>query len=94
VPVADGAAGATEIAVRPHALHLAAPGGAVDGSRIWIDGKVSEREFLGEFVRYSVKAGSTDLVVDQPHYMGEAGYAPGAVVRVGLNPAQARLLAA
>jgi iron(III) transport system ATP-binding protein len=94
VPVAAGVAGATELAVRPHALHLAAPGSAADGARIWIDGKVSEREFLGEFVRYSVKAGATDLVVDQPHYMGEAGYAPGAAVRVGLNPAQARLLSA
>jgi len=94
IPVATVATGATEIAVRPHALQLAAPGAAADGSRVWADGRVAEREFLGEFVRYNVKAGATDLVVDQPHYMGEAGYAPGAAVRVGLNPAQARLLAA
>ena len=45
-------------------------------------------------MRYSVRAGTTDLVIDQPHYIGEAGFAPGAAVRVGINPAQARLLAA
>ena len=94
IPLDAGAAGAgpAEIAVRPHALQLAAPGAPVDGGRIWTDGKVTEREFLGEFVRYSVTAGATELIVDQPHYMGEAGFAPGAAVRVGINPAQARLL--
>ena len=39
---------------------------AADGSRVWTDGRVAEREFLGEFVRYSVKAGATDLVVSGP----------------------------
>jgi len=53
-----------------------------------------EREFLGEFVRYNVKVGSTELVVDQPHYMGEPGFAPGAAVRIGINPAQVKLLSA
>jgi nicotinamidase-related amidase len=33
-----------------------------------------------------------ELTVDQPHYMGEAGFAPGADVRVGINPAQVKLL--
>ncbi|HET9402976.1 MAG TPA: ABC transporter ATP-binding protein [Burkholderiales bacterium] len=96
IPLVPGAAGAgaVEFAVRPHALQLAAPGGAADSGRIWTDGKVTEREFLGEFVRYSVTAGAAELVVDQPHYMGESGFAPGAAVRVGLNPAQARLLSA
>jgi iron(III) transport system ATP-binding protein len=87
-------AGPADIAIRPHALQIAAPGGAADGARIWLDGRVTEREFLGEFVRYSVKAGAAELVIDQPHYMGEAGFAPGAAVRVGINPAQARLLSA
>ncbi len=87
-------AGPVEFAVRPHALQIAVPGAPADGGRIWTDGEVTEREFLGEFVRYSVKAGATELVIDQPHYMGEPGYAPGAAVRVGINPAQARLLTA
>ena len=94
IAVDGGAAGPAEFAIRPHALQLAAPGGPMDGGRIWVDGTVTEREFLGEFVRYKVKVKATDLVVDQPHYMKEAGFAPGAAVRVGINPAQARLLSA
>jgi len=91
---AAATAGAAELAIRPHALHLAAPGATADRARTWFDGSVAEREFLGEFVRYKVKVGATEMVVDQPHYLGEPGFAPGASVRVGINPAQARLLPA
>jgi len=94
IVVDGGTAGAAEFAIRPHALQLAAPGGPVDSGRIWVDGTVTEREFLGEFVRYIVRVGTVELIVDQPHYMREAGFAPGAAVRVGINPAQARLLPA
>ncbi len=94
IVVDGGTAGAAEFAIRPHALQLAAPGGPVDSGRIWVDGTVTEREFLGEFVRYNVRVGTVELIVDQPHYMREAGFAPGAAVRVGINPAQARLLSA
>jgi len=94
IAVDGGAAGPAEFAIRPHALQLAAPGGPMDGGRIWVDGTVTEREFLGEFVRYIVRVGTVELIVDQPHYMREAGFAPGAAVRVGINPAQARLLPA
>ena len=86
------APGAMEIAIRPHALQLAARGATADGARTWIDGTVIAREFLGEFVRYNVNTGAAELIVDQPHYMGEAGFAPGAQVRVGVNPAQVKLL--
>jgi iron(III) transport system ATP-binding protein len=74
-------------------MQLAAPGKPLDAGRTWLDGTVAEREFLGEFVRYYVKVGTAELVVDQPHYMGEPGFAPGAAVKVGINPAQVRLLA-
>jgi iron(III) transport system ATP-binding protein len=91
---ATAPAGPAEIAIRPHAMQLAAPGKLLDAGRTWIDGTVAEREFLGEFVRYSVKVGTADLVVDQPHYMGDPGFAPGATVRVGFNPAQVKILIA
>jgi iron(III) transport system ATP-binding protein len=45
-------------------------------------------------VRYNVKVGTARLVVDQPHYMGERGFAPGARVKVGINAAQVKLLSA
>jgi len=91
---AAATAGAAELAIRPHALHLAAPGATADRARTWFDGSVAEREFLGEFVRYKVKVGTAEMIVDQPHYLGEPGFAPGASVRVGINPVQARLLPA
>ena len=86
-------AGPAEILIRPHAMLLAATGSAVGTGRSWLDGTVMEREFLGEFVRYRVKAGGAELTVDQPHYMGEPGFAPGSIVKVGINPAQVSLLA-
>ncbi|MBI3935508.1 MAG: ABC transporter ATP-binding protein [Betaproteobacteria bacterium] len=87
-------AGAVQIAVRPHALALAAPGAAPDPARIWVDGIVAEREFLGEFVRYRIRAGDADLIADQPHLAGEPGFAPGNAVKVGINPAQVKMLGA
>ena len=84
--------GPVEIAIRPHAMMLAAPDRPLDGGRSWLEGTVTDREFLGEFVRYNVKVGTTELVVDQPHYMGEPGFAPGARVKVGINPAQVKVL--
>jgi len=87
------APGPMAIAIRPHALQLADRGGTADAGRTWLDGTVLAREFLGEFVRYNVRTGPAELTVDQPHYMGEAGFAPGAEVRVGINPAQVKLLA-
>jgi iron(III) transport system ATP-binding protein len=86
--------GTAEIAIRPHALALAALGGAAESGRTWMSGTVAAREFLGEFVRYTVQVGAASLIADQPHYMGEPGFAPGAAVRVGINPAQVRLLRA
>ena len=94
--LAGGAAsaGPVEIAIRPHAMQLAAPGAPLDNGRSWLDGTVAEREFLGEFVRYNVKVGTAELIVDQPHYMGERGFAPGTRVKVGINSAQVKLLSA
>ncbi len=86
--------GPAEIAIRPHAIRLAAPDAAGDAGLVWTEGRVTLREFLGEFVRYTVRIGQTDLTADQPHHTGDPGFAPGAAVRVGINPAQVRLLSA
>jgi len=86
--------GPAEIAIRPHAIHLAARDVAGDAGLVWAEGSVTQREFLGEFVRYTVKIGQTELTADQPHHTADPGFAPGATVRVGINPAQVRLLRA
>jgi iron(III) transport system ATP-binding protein len=87
-----GRTGRVEIAFRPHSVALsAAPGNA---SRHWVAATVSEREFLGEFVRYRVRAGDVELIADQPHALGDPGFAPGARVHVGVDPGQLRLIPA
>ncbi|HJQ62639.1 MAG TPA: ABC transporter ATP-binding protein [Burkholderiales bacterium] len=81
-----------EIAIRPHALRLAPAGQPGDAGRIWLEGVVTEREFLGEFVRYRVKVGDTEFIADETHFIGGASHLPGAHVKLGIDPAQVKLL--
>jgi iron(III) transport system ATP-binding protein len=67
---------------------------AGDDRRVWLDGMVTEREFLGEFVRYTVKVRGAELIADQPHFSGSTSYAPGSAVKLGVNPLQVKLLSA
>jgi len=90
----SGAARDAAIAIRPHALMLAAGDQPRDAARIWLDGVIAEREFLGEFVRYTVKVGDTDFVADEMHFIGGISHVPGSRVKVGINPAQVKLLSA
>jgi iron(III) transport system ATP-binding protein len=84
------AAGPAEIAVRPHTIAL---GLTANGSkRVWIEGTIAEREFVGEFVRYTVKVKSGTIIADQAHHMGRPTLEPGSTVHVGIDPAQVRLL--
>ncbi len=83
---------ATAVSVRPHTLAVVARGSATDGRRIWLDAEVHRREFLGEFTRYSVRAGGRTLTVDAPHLASEPLLAVGAQVRVGIDPAEVRAL--
>ena len=96
LPLKDGDApppGPAALAFRPHQVVLAEAGAASDASRIWMQGAVESAEFLGEFSRYRVRVGGLALLADQPHYAGLAMYPPGAQVRVGMAPAQLRVLA-
>jgi iron(III) transport system ATP-binding protein len=82
------------LSLRPHALQLGAPDAPRDGQRVWLPGTVASREFLGEFTRYHVRVGQRLLAVDEAHHAGRPLHAPGAAVQLGLQPGQARLLAA
>ncbi len=92
LPLAEGIPGQGEasIAFRPHGVLVAER--ASDAARVWLSGTVTEREFLGEFVRYHVRAGTADLIADQPHYFGVRDFPRGAQVRLGIDPGQVRLL--
>jgi iron(III) transport system ATP-binding protein len=86
--------GTAEIAFRPHTLSLATPDAKPSGDRIWLEGRVAHREFLGEFIRYRIDVQGKDIVADQPHYGGNVEFAPGSEIRIGIEPAQVRVLPA
>jgi len=92
LPLVEGmpAHGEASIAFRPHGIILADH--ETDPSRLWLSGSVSEREFLGEFVRYHVRVGSANLIADQPHYLGVPDFGREAQVHMGIDPAQIQVL--
>ena len=91
LPGAAHVAGDAEIVVRPHSITLAkAPRGS---GHAWAEGSVSDREFLGAFIRYTVNIGDAVLIADEPHRIGHTSHAPGDRVHIGIDLAQVRLLA-
>ncbi len=83
---------ALTISFRPHSLRVDARAAAPGPQDLWMTGTVEASEFLGEFTRYRVQVGPHSLVVDQPHRVGLGRLPAGAAMRLGLEPAQARLL--
>jgi len=86
--------GNASIAFRPHTLSLAVADRAGAADRIWVDGTIAHREFLGEFVRYRIDARGTELIADQSHFGGSVEFVPGSAIKVGIAPAQVRVLPA
>ena len=91
-PETPPALGAAALAFRPHQVSIRVRDEQVDASRLWLNGRVESAEFLGEFSRYRVRVGEVAMVTDQPHYAGLAMFAPGAEVRLGIEPTQVRFL--
>jgi iron(III) transport system ATP-binding protein len=87
------APGEVEIAFRPHAVTLVAAGEPAGGGLTWIEGSVTQREFLGEFIRYTVRTGKAEIVADQAHYTGARSFTSGETVKLGIQPQQIRVLA-
>ncbi len=92
LPAAPPYTGAAEIAFRPHALSLTAPGSSAAPGRISVTGKVTEREFLGEFIRYRIAVGDSIVIADQPHFGGNVEFVPGHSVSIGIDLGQLKLL--
>jgi iron(III) transport system ATP-binding protein len=60
--------------------------------RIWLPGRVSDSEFLGHMMRFTVTVGPHRLLVDDEHHLGRDHFAVGEKVRLGLDPSQMRFL--
>jgi iron(III) transport system ATP-binding protein len=95
MPLPGGAApaGPAEIAIRPHTIAFAGRDGRENPECLWLDGTIAQREFLGEFVRYTVKTAAGELVADESHFAGHAVRANGERVKIGIDTTQARVLA-
>ncbi len=76
---------------RPHALRIDSLDSAAPQQGIVLHGTVEASEFLGEFTRYSVRAGTHALAVDHPHQAGGAAFAVGSAVQLSLEPSQVLL---
>jgi iron(III) transport system ATP-binding protein len=81
-----------DVVIRPHTISLARTQG--DASRAWLAGTVTEREFLGAFIRYTLQVGGEALIAEVTHRIGGESYKLGDAVHAGIDVAQARLLAA
>ncbi|HEX4885142.1 MAG TPA: ABC transporter ATP-binding protein [Casimicrobiaceae bacterium] len=87
--IADGAADAL-IAFRPHAVRLA--GGAADEG-LAFDAEVAAVEFLGEFVRYELRAGTVKVTADLPHARHEPALPAGHRARFAVPSGEILVLA-
>jgi iron(III) transport system ATP-binding protein len=77
------AAGPACISIRPQDVSVGTNG---------IPAVVSEREFLGSTVRYRMRAGEHELIVEVPHRRGQASHDLGSRVALGIDPRQITLL--
>jgi len=84
--------GTVTLAMRPGSLAIVTTEASRDPARAWVPGVVEDREFLGEAVRYRVRAGALPLIVDAPHVAGAAMLPAGARVMIGIDPARVRVL--
>jgi iron(III) transport system ATP-binding protein len=73
------------IAVRPQDVVVGAAGNGIPAT-------VIEREFLGGFTRYRMRAGGHAFVVDVPHRRGAATHAIGDTVGLTIDPQQVSVL--
>jgi iron(III) transport system ATP-binding protein len=60
--------------------------------RIWLLGRVTDSEFLGHMMRFTVAVGPHRLLVDDEHHLGRDHFAADSPVRLGLEPARVRFL--
>jgi ABC-type Fe3+/spermidine/putrescine transport system ATPase subunit len=80
------------LAFRPHAVRLdatATPG----GEGLAFDGTVAATSFQGDSLRYRVRVGGADVIAEETHRRGAAGWRDGAPVRLRIEAAELRLIA-
>jgi len=89
IPVGgEVSAGAQAAMFRPQDLDLLSASDPVPrDARIWLPGEVSDSEFLGHLMRFTVSVGPNQVLADDEHHLGRSHFRVG-----GLDPAQVRFL--
>ena len=87
--LASGELSRVELAFRPHAVQLAAPGSA---DHLALEGTVEGGEFMGEYMRYEIRVRDALVLADQPHHRGSRPLQRGSAVRVSVPARELRLL--
>jgi len=82
IPVSKPLENTSAIAIRPQNIHLQPPGKKTAANTFDFDGVVSEVEFLGETLRYSVAVGNESILVDHSHRPGDTIFAVSEKVNV------------
>ena len=83
--VAGAEAGPACLSIRPQAIALSSPAAGLPAT-------VIAREFLGGIVRYRLRSGSHDLIVDVPHRRAGEVHETGAGVGIAIDPKQVAVL--
>ena len=77
--------GAGSIMFRPQNVSIHPAGQAPAGHGVCLEGRVEHREFLGSLIRYAVRVGNHEIVVDDTHQRGVPAVEPGESVNLSLD---------
>ena len=83
---------AFDLAFRPHAARFLA-GREAGAGELAFDATIEGCEFLGEFLRYELRAGGASLIADIPHARGSLPRPAGTPVRVAVPASELRAVA-
>ncbi|MCZ8183763.1 MAG: ABC transporter ATP-binding protein [Beijerinckiaceae bacterium] len=86
--------GPARVVFRPQNARLAGNGAAAEPGLTALPGQVIHSEFLGAALRYGVRIGEDEVLVDVPHQAGETRLPAGMAVRVLLDHGRARFFPA
>lgn len=96
VPMAADAEAPTgaKVVFRPQNAVLGLPAGTAADGLTRLHGRIIHFEFLGASVRYGVRIGTNDVLVDVPHRAGVRPFQAGDAVAVDIDHARAIFLVA
>jgi iron(III) transport system ATP-binding protein len=92
LPAGDELPAGAQLVFRPQNAALVTPVTAPAKNRARLDGVIAHREFLGASVRYSVRVGTSDVLVDVAHQAGVEPPGIGERIAVDLDHARALYL--